>query len=843
MKIKRLYGENIYSYETLEFKFDNYPGGTTLLLGKSLDEKTSNGAGKSSIMKALYFCIYGADVQGANIGEVSRRGATKGYYLSLEFEENGHEFKIERFDGRKDKSANGKGLNFFIDGELFNGVKKGTKEFSREETQENINQKVKFTPRLFLSSVYSAQSEKSNFLTKSDTDKKELLAELLDLQAYTKAHKYVKEQITALEKKREEKETRIANLKDQIDTFKEEILELGIKRDHKTKENKELVKKEEQKWLDNNRKLKKISENKKNFDLAAIEESLSKLSKEKEKIEEDLKAEQQVDLGLVRVVGSILELQNYNLSHQESISNLQAENLEFDSVSYDEKGHEKLKHTISSLEMEIQDLELKKEQLSKLNISINNEENKVLTLDKEIENLKKEIKDLEESEICPTCARPLEDEHRDHVKKQISQKSREKTEKDSQLKELSLIVKNLHKEQKNLVKDLSSLNELKISLKEKIKQNQEEEIVLEKYKIKNEQKIKNLDKIESLNKEVQLNIDKIKELELKKEELEKIALELIPFKERLQVVSKEISSLDKDFISAQVEEKEFQQILLSKESLESDQEELKQSILKLRENPNPFTEMIDRLEKRIIDFHKKIEEFQALIDKDQDQLKYYGFWEIGFAPTGIKSFITDDVIELLNQRVQANLNDLFDGALSVFFDPESKNNKGVVSNKISTSFFLKGREASYESLSAGEKRRAILATELAISEIAESRSGNKLNIRFLDEPFDGMDSNGQLRAFALFSRLSKDKDGFFVISHDESFQNMCSNVIYVLKKNEISRIVDKATYNRINIETDESDIPVENSPEISDSSKSKEEILAERLKKIREKNEKSQPSN
>jgi ABC-type Mn2+/Zn2+ transport system ATPase subunit len=68
-----------------------------------------------------------------------------------------------------------------------------------------------------------------------------------------------------------------------------------------------------------------------------------------------------------------------------------------------------------------------------------------------------------------------------------------------------------------------------------------------------------------------------------------------------------------------------------------------------------------------------------------------------------------------------------------------------------------------------------------------------MNIKFLDEPFNGIDSSGQIQCFRLFNRIAQTKE-LYVISHDESFQQLCPNAIYLIKKNGGSKIVDRAEF-------------------------------------------------
>src|SRR5690606_6942174 len=106
-----------------------------------------------------------------------------------EFEDRGYDYKITRYKDYKPKTnspklhdgtpVSGSGVEFLVNGSPLMGD-------SHPKTQLIIEQKLRMSPRLFLSCVLMAQNTRVNFLTANDTEKKELLSELLDLQAYDK---------------------------------------------------------------------------------------------------------------------------------------------------------------------------------------------------------------------------------------------------------------------------------------------------------------------------------------------------------------------------------------------------------------------------------------------------------------------------------------------------------------------------------------------------------------------------------------------------------------------------------------------------------------------------------
>jgi len=834
MKIKRMYSENLYSYANMEFEFDKFPGGTTLLLGRNLDQKTSNGSGKSSILKSLYFGLYGEDVNGAVKASVLRRGSSIGWYIIVEFEDRGHNFKIERFEGRKDKHSSGKGLNFYIDDQLFNGE-------GPEDTQKIINQKIKITPRLFLSSIYSAQNSKSNFLLESDTNKKELLSELLDLQIYQKAFVHVKDEISVIEEKQKDKENKIEGINEQIKTLDDQVKQIIEKRDKFSIELKEEIKKEEIALAELILKMDKLRKGlSPKHNLLLVKSKIDVLKKERSKIDLEVSNESKIKVTLEKVTLNINQLENDIKSLNEDISNLEKENKELELFVFDLNHLNEAESQKENIDFFLKDIDLLKEKINLLNLRYQSEQNEQNQYNKELLVLEDKIKVLIESKDCPTCLRPYEKEHVEHIQKEANSLLEEK------IKIENLIIEC---QEKSLITS-SETNNLKAKIKEefslKDRQRKNQDLILklnllsEKFKLKEKEKEKNLERIKVKKEMILEKEEKLKKYQFNKTEVKKLDDELIPLKARLFGVNEELSLLNETLILAEVENNQIKQQTEDLKDITLQKERKEDNIKIIKEKKNPYGEMISSIEKKTEMLFEKTKQYKEQLNKETENLKYLKFWQVGFAPTGIRSFITDDVIDLLNRKTQENLNDLFDGAISVLFDPESKNKKGVVSNKISTNFFLNGKDTPRELLSGGEIRRAILATELALTDIAESRSGNKLNVRFLDEPFDGMDSNGQLQAFKLFARLSKDKDGFFVISHDENFQNMCPNVIYVIKKNEVSKIVDKTQYQKYNIETDE-DISEQLAAGNSvNENTDKKSTLAEKLRELAKNNAKKE---
>lgn len=685
MKFKKLKAKNVYSFKDLVFDFNH--NGTTLILGKNLDQGTANGAGKSSILKTLYFALWGKELNGESVDLIKTRGEKDGFIVELEFEDRGHDYSIVRYRDRKDKELK-TGVEFYIDGKPFNGE-------TATDTQKIIERKLKISPRLFLSSILTAQNETKHFLTVNDTEKKELFSELLDLTAYSKAYDIVKEEISQKEKSFAELESKIDTILDKIKEKKQEIADFEKNED--TFEENRLI------------ELKKLES-----DLIVFEKKLISFSETKEKLES---------------LESSLE------EKSKSAETLKKKLIENNSTLKDESA-------ISDLLFEYRNEKQKYEnQLER----IKNQKEDLDSIIKEIESSSSE-KEKESKEFVSVLDSIVRGSNSDYVTSVLLR-----------IREFFFL---------NLKEKADKIN----SNKEKIL------TLLEKEK-----------EVFDLIKQKDISCEKLK---AKLESFKKIKQEKSDIESELLAVSSEIDTAVRS-ISL------IKSSLLEKRVIEDKISEITLKIKEVKEKDSPYRKLVSASKDRL----ESLNENLALSNKNKLKLEeeslYLSFWKSAFSPVGIRSFIFDEVLDLLNRKVQSNLNDLFEGALSVIFESESKNQKGSISNKINTKIYLSGKETTFGMLSGGEQQRAILAVNLALSEVAESYSGSVMNIKFLDEPFNGIDSSGQMQCFRLFARLAQSKEGLYVISHDESFQQLCPNSVYIIKKNGISAISDRDSFDNI----------------------------------------------
>ena len=191
LHVEKLDAENFLSFERMSLEF---PKGVVGILGinKDADAADSNGAGKSSLFDAIYFVLFGKSLRGLRIDQLVRNGQTR-MSVTLAFSDHtGQNYVLSR--GRDG------GNSFFSlerDGEALS--------FESRGFQKALDEIIGISESLFKQVVLFGQGTK-RFSELSDTEKKELIEEVLQLDVYAKAANLASKDATELlnEKKKGE---------------------------------------------------------------------------------------------------------------------------------------------------------------------------------------------------------------------------------------------------------------------------------------------------------------------------------------------------------------------------------------------------------------------------------------------------------------------------------------------------------------------------------------------------------------------------------------------------------------------------------------------------------------
>ncbi|WP_121971173.1 SMC family ATPase [Leptolyngbya sp. BC1307] len=196
---KQLVLQNFLSYREVTLDFDGLH--VACVCGP-------NGAGKSSLLEAIAWCVWGQSRVSAE-DDIIRQGALEAQ-VSFCFAHSGQTYRVIRTRRRSQTSA----LEFQIQTE--SGFKSITQKGVRA-TQQYILSQIKIDYDTFVNSAYLRQGRADEFMLKRPGDRKQILADLLDLDRYDALAAQAKEQSRNYKAQLHSLESLIARLSAQIE--------------------------------------------------------------------------------------------------------------------------------------------------------------------------------------------------------------------------------------------------------------------------------------------------------------------------------------------------------------------------------------------------------------------------------------------------------------------------------------------------------------------------------------------------------------------------------------------------------------------------------------------------
>lgn len=166
--IHRILAKNFLSWKLLDFSVNS---GVTLIDGWNEDDQTSEGSGKSAVLNAMCWCLYGKLPKDTNIDDVIKHGEKKCEVAVV----------FDKFSVVRSRKPN----------DLYIQTDKQIKGKDAKETQILIEQYVGLSFETFCQTVYFAQNYPKKFITANQEDKAKMLAEVQDLKIFDRARKEV----------------------------------------------------------------------------------------------------------------------------------------------------------------------------------------------------------------------------------------------------------------------------------------------------------------------------------------------------------------------------------------------------------------------------------------------------------------------------------------------------------------------------------------------------------------------------------------------------------------------------------------------------------------------------
>jgi DNA repair exonuclease SbcCD ATPase subunit len=221
-KIKDLTVKNFMSVgnATQAVNFDRKD--LTLVLGENLDlggddSGARNGTGKTTIINALSYGLYGQALTNIKRDNLINKTNAKNMLITVDFEMGGQEYRIER--GRKPNI-----LKLYVDGQEQDGYEDDSQGDSRE-TQRDIDRLLGMSHDMF-KHVLALNTYTEPFLSMRANDQRTIIEQLLGITILSEKAESLKNQIKATKEAITEEEIRIKAVQDANRRIEEQIKNL-----------------------------------------------------------------------------------------------------------------------------------------------------------------------------------------------------------------------------------------------------------------------------------------------------------------------------------------------------------------------------------------------------------------------------------------------------------------------------------------------------------------------------------------------------------------------------------------------------------------------------------------
>jgi DNA repair exonuclease SbcCD ATPase subunit len=174
------------------------------------------------------------------------------------------------------------------------------------------------------------------------------------------------------------------------------------------------------------------------------------------------------------------------------------------------------------------------------------------------------------------------------------------------------------------------------------------------------------------------------------------------------------------------------------------------------------------------------EEISNLMNHQQVLLKMknkYEFWKEAYSPSGIPSMLIDEAIPFMNKKIAEYLDKLTNGRYVVSFDTLAATKAGEFRDKISVNVLdTYTRANSRVQLSGGQTRIIDIATILTLGDLQSNIQDMKINILIFDEIFDSLDDENIMQVSKVLNKLKIGKS-IYLISHRHEDQLEADEVL------------------------------------------------------------------
>jgi len=215
MVFKKIKIQNFFSFGPEVQELDLSQPGMYLITGINKIQSGSNGSGKSSIFDAISYALFGQVTKKVNIPQIVNEQIDQDCMVELEFEADGQLYIVERW--KKQKKHYDKLLLYKDNKEEENLLS----DSNKGDTQNRINEIIKFNYKSFVNAVMMTQEQISGFLQADSSKKKEIIENILQLNVLTRYHWIAQQKRKIVKKQYENVKLKEDNINSLIDNTKQ----------------------------------------------------------------------------------------------------------------------------------------------------------------------------------------------------------------------------------------------------------------------------------------------------------------------------------------------------------------------------------------------------------------------------------------------------------------------------------------------------------------------------------------------------------------------------------------------------------------------------------------------
>ena len=224
LKLKNVTMKNFMSIGAVTQGINLEENGLTLILGDNIDQGSNgsrNGAGKTVILHAISYGLFGIPMTNIKKDNLINKTNGKNMLVSVEFEKDGHVYKIER--GRKPMH-----FKYIVDNSTINEDSTDEAQGDSRITQVEINKLLGFSSLMF-KHIVALSTKTIPFLSERAQVQREMIEELLGVTQLSTKAEILREQTKETRTEIEHEELRIRLVQENNEKTKRTIEQIKLK--------------------------------------------------------------------------------------------------------------------------------------------------------------------------------------------------------------------------------------------------------------------------------------------------------------------------------------------------------------------------------------------------------------------------------------------------------------------------------------------------------------------------------------------------------------------------------------------------------------------------------------